>query len=268
MKEMKTLKISTLLVALASVFTFSSCLDNGNDNYGNRFRSYVTITGDNSFGYTFHDDVGCKLFPTSASIQSVLPGLPGSNVKRAYVAFELVNDETTTQLLAGKSYEIKLVNDYYANYTLPTFTSVRRNENLAGTEADTLVTQNNGRISSINSSIWAINGYVNASMVIDWDGNSNPILRTYYNASDVDALNNTLTLNLYYNAKTENTYTQAQSVFSFDLPEEVYNSYQTDEITLILKAKQSNGLGSNDTKMSEVGRCKLALKDLFQPTNY
>ena len=72
---MKTLKFSTLLIALASVFTFSSCLDSGNDDYGNRFRSYVTITGGSGFGYTFHDDVGCTLKPTAASIQAVLPGL-------------------------------------------------------------------------------------------------------------------------------------------------------------------------------------------------
>ena len=167
---MKTLKFSTLLIALASVFTFSSCLDSDNDDYGNRFRSYVTITGGSGFGYTFHDDVGCTLKPTAASIQAVLPGLATSNVKRAFVAFELVNDETTTQLLPGKTYDINLVQDYYANIPLPTYSTIRRNPNPATAEADTLITKNNGQINYVNENIWAINGYVNAEMTIVYDG--------------------------------------------------------------------------------------------------
>lgn len=266
---MKTLKFSTLLIALASVFTFSSCLDSGNDDYGNRFRSYVTITGGSGFGYTFHDDVGCTLKPTAASIQAVLPGLATSNVKRAFVAFELVNDETTTQLLPGKTYDINLVQDYYANIPLPTYSTIRRNPNPATAETDTLITQNKGQINYVNENIWAINGYVNAEMTIVYDGKTSPKMNLYYNyPSDVDVENNTLTLNVYFNSKEENSYTQAQSVFSFDLPEEVYNEFQADSINLVLKAN----LGSHDLigspGLTEVGRCKLATKDLFQPVAY
>lgn len=265
---MKTLKFSTLLVALASVFTFSSCMDSDSDDYGNRFRSYVTITGGSGFGYTFHDDVGCTLRPTEASIQAILPGLATSNVKRAFVAFELVNDETTTQLLPGKTYDINLVQDYYANYSLPTYSTIRRNPNPATAEADTLITKNNGQINYINENIWAINGYVNAEMTIVYDGKSNPDMRLYYNPEDVNATSNTLTLNVYYNSKEEDSYTQAQSIFSFELPSEVYNAFQTDSINLVLKAN----LGSHDLisspELTEVGRCKLATKDLFQPVAY
>lgn len=264
---MKTLKFSTLLIALASVFTFSSCLDSGNDDYGNRFRSYVTITN-SGFGYTFHDDVGCTLKPTAASIQAVLPGLATSNVKRAFVAFELVNDETTTQLLPGKTYDINLVQDYYANIPLPTYGTIRRNPNPATAEADTLITKNNGQINYVNENIWAINGYVNAEMTIVYDGKTSPKMNLYYNPNDVDATNNTLTLNVYFNSNEEYSYTQAQSVFSFDLPEEVYNEFQADSINLVLKAN----LGSHDLigspGLTEVGRCKLATKDLFQPVAY
>lgn len=264
---MKTLKFSTLLIALASVFTFSSCLDSGNDDYGNRFRSYVTITN-SGFGYTFHDDVGCTLKPTAASIQAVLPGLATSNVKRAFVAFELVNDETTTQLLPGKTYDINLVQDYYANIPLPTYGTTRRNPNPATAEADTLITKNNGQINYVNENIWAINGYVNAEMTIVYDGKTSPKMKLYYNPNDVDATNNTLTLNVYFNSNEEYSYTQAQSVFSFDLPEEVYNEFQADSINLVLKAN----LGSHDLigspGLTEVGRCKLATKDLFQPVAY
>lgn len=264
---MKTLKFSTLLIALASVFTFSSCLDSGNDDYGNRFRSYVTITN-SGFGYTFHDDVGCTLKPTAASIQAVLPGLATSNVKRAFVAFELVNDETTTQLLPGKTYDINLVQDYYANIPLPTYGTIRRNPNPATAEADTLITKNNGQINYVNENIWAINGYVNAEMTIVYDGKTSPKMNLYYNPNDVDATNNTLTLNVYFNSNEEYSYTQAQSVFSFELPSEVHNAFQKDSINLVLKAN----LGSHDLigspGLTEVGRCKLATKDLLQPVAY
>lgn len=263
---MKTLKFSTLLIALASVFTFSSCLDSGNDDYGNRFRSYVTIT-DSGFGYTFHDDVGCTLKPTAASIQAVLPGLATSNVKRAFVAFELVNDETTTQLLPGKTYDINLVQDYYANIPLPTYGTTRRNPNPATAEADTLISKNNGQINYVNENIWAINGYVNAEMTIVYDGKTSPKMKLYYNPNDVDATNNTLTLNVYFNSNEEYSYTQAQSVFSFELPSEVHNAFQKDSINLVLKAN----LGSHDLigspGLTEVGRCKLATKDLL-PVSY
>ena len=105
-------------------------------------------------------------------------------------------------------------------------------------------------------------------MTIVYDGKTNPKMKLYYNPNDVDATNNTLTLNVYFNSNEEYSYTQAQSVFSFDLPEEVYNEFQADSINLVLKAN----LGSHDLigspGLTEVGRCKLATKDLFQPVAY
>ena len=104
---MKALKISTFLAALAASFTFSSCLDDGNSDTAPRFTSYVTIAGDATFGYTFHSDFGCTLKPTSASIQEVLPGLSQANVKRAVVAFDLLNDAK----FAEGTIENKMVNE-------------------------------------------------------------------------------------------------------------------------------------------------------------
>lgn len=268
---MKTLKFSTLLVALASVFTFSSCLNDDDNDYGNVFRSYVTISGDNLFGYTFYSDFGCKLIPDPTSVQTILPGLANSSAKRAIVAFELIGDETTTQLKAGETYHVNLVNDYYANYALPTFSSINTDYQPAAT--DSLTTKNKGQISYVNSNIWAINGYVNAEMNIMYGGNTQPFyMHTYYDATDVDVANNTLTLKLYYNSNTTNSYTQAQSVFSFDLPDEIYSQqFSKDTINLVLKAR-TNNTGSfdliGDAEMNEVGRCKVALKDFLQPMPY
>ena len=89
-----TLKLSTFIVAIASVFTFSSCLDGSNGSTYPNYSSYVTISGDPIMGYTFYSDFGSILRPTTASVQEVLPGLSNS-VKRAYIAFDLASDLKT-----------------------------------------------------------------------------------------------------------------------------------------------------------------------------
>ena len=122
-----TLKFSTLLVVLASVFTFSSCLNNGDDSSYPTYSSYVTITGDQFMGYTFYSDFGSILRPTSASVQEVLPGLSASTVKRAYVAFDLASEaENGQNLESNKRYDIILRPSYYANYALPTYQTIRQ----------------------------------------------------------------------------------------------------------------------------------------------
>ena len=94
-----TLKFSTLIVALASVFTFSSCLESNDESTYPAYASYVTITGDQFMGYTFYADFGSILRPTSASILDVLPGLSTSTVKRAYVAFDLIMQIMQSRLI-------------------------------------------------------------------------------------------------------------------------------------------------------------------------
>ena len=254
-----TLKLSTLLVALASVFTFSSCMNSSDESGYPTYSSYVTIAGDDVFGYTFHSDFGATLKPTSASVAQVLPGLSGSNVKRAYVAFDLASEaENGKELEKGKTYEIVLRESYYANYSIPTFTTVYKTE-----ASDTLVTKNQ-KILNVNKDIWAINGYANAQMTINYDQYKTFAMNTYYSEEDIDAENNKLTLNLYYNSNSE-TYTgQATSIFSFKLPENLAYSFQADTITLVMKAKTEY----DGEIMREVGSCKVAVKDFFIPSMY
>ena len=254
-----TLKLSTLLVALASVFTFTSCMNSSDESGYPTYSSYVTIAGDDVFGYTFHSDFGATLKPTSASVAQVLPGLSGSNVKRAYVAFDLASEaENGKELEKGKTYEIVLRESYYANYSIPTFSTVYKTE-----ASDTLVTKNQ-RVLNVNKDIWAINGYANAQMTISYDQYKTFSMNTYYSEEDIDAANNKLTLNLYYNSNSE-TYTgQATSIFSFKLPENLAYSFQADTITLVMKAKTEY----DGEFMSEVGSCKVAVKDFFTPNMY
>ena len=254
-----TLKISTLLVTFASVFTFSSCLDSndGGSTYP-AYASYVTITGDQFMDYTFHSDFGCTLRPTSASVQEVLPGLGNSKVKRAYVAFDLAAEtENGKNLEVGKIYDIILRQSYYANYAIPTYNTIKHTA-----ESDSLITKNK-YVQDINKDIWAANGYVNALITINYQQNKTFSMNTYYSEEDIDVANNTLNLNLYYNSNSENPSAQGQSVFSFRLPEEViYNHhFSTDSITLVLNAIS----GYDNSQLNKVGECKVALKDFSEP---
>lgn len=251
-----TLKLSTLLVALASVFTFSSCLDSGDSTDSATYHSYVTITGDDAFGYTFYADFGSTLRPTSYSVQEVLPGLGKSNVKRAYIAFDLASEtDNGKELVAGQNYDIIVRSDYMANYAIPTYNTIMSTE-----PTDSLHT-NNQYIQEVNKSIWAINGYVNAHMTLNYQQGQTFYMNTYYNEEDIDAANNTLNLNLYYNSKSQNPTSQGSSVFSFRLPEEVAYQFTGDSINLVLNAIT----GYENNQMSKVAECKVAKKDFYAP---
>ena len=253
-----TFKFSTLLVALASVFTFSSCLNSDDSSTYPAYASYVTISGDQFMGYTFYSDFGCILRPTSASIQEVLPGLSTSTVKRAYVAFDLASEtENGQNLEANKMYDIILRSSYYANYAIPTYGTIKHTA-----ASDSLITKNK-LVQDINKDIWAINGYLNALVTINYQQNTTFSMNTYYSEEDVDVANNTLNLNLYYNSNSESQDAQGQSVFSFRLPEEVIYEHQfsTDSINLVLNAIT----GYDNSQLTKVGECKVALKDFSVP---
>lgn len=256
-KKMKTtLKLYTLLIALASVFTFSSCLDSSDDSNVPAYYAYVTITGDSTFGYTFYSDNGSILVPTSTSVEQVLPGLSTSNVKRAFISFDVVNAPADGILQPNQTYQIVLGASYYSNYSIPTYETLYSYE-----LTDSLHTQNE-RINNVNNNIWAVNGYVNAQMTLDYEQGQTFYLNTYYTDEDIDVENNTLNLNIYYNSKSENPTSQGSSVFSFQLPEEVlYNGhFATDSITLVL-----NAITSYEGELTKVAECKVALEDFSAP---
>jgi len=257
---MKTLKFSSLLIALASVFTFSSCLDDSEGSSLPHYSSYVTVTGDATFGYTFFSDFGCTLKPTAASVQNVLPGLSKANVKRAVVAFDLLNEaEQGQSLQAGKTYEIVLGSSPYANYAIPTYTTIDIADNTAA--ADTLIANNKRINSTESSSIWGINGYINTELTINYDPNKPFYLNTYYNReTDIDPVSKTLYLNLYYNNNSNNPTSQGKSVFSFKLPDDAAFEFDTDSVNVVLKA-----ITQDDGQMTEIGKCRIAVNDFSIP---
>lgn len=250
-----TLKLSTLLIALASIFTFSSCLNDSDDSTGPAYYSYVTISGDSAFGYTFYGDNGSIFIPTSASVEQVLPGLSGSNVKRAFISFDVINAPADGVLQPNQTYQIVLGSSYYSNYAIPTYQTL-----LSFEPTDSLHTQNQA-INNVNNNIWAANGYVNAQMTLDYEQGKTFYLNTYYTEEDIDVDNNTLNLNLYYNSKSQYPTSQGTSVFSFRLPEDAAFNYMTDSIKLVLNAITVNGM----QQLEKVGECKMAVKDFHSP---
>lgn len=252
-----TLKLSTFIVAIASVFTFSSCLDGSNGSTYPNYSSYVTISGDPIMGYTFYSDFGSILRPTTASVQEVLPGLSNS-VKRAYIAFDLASEaENGKDLESNKIYDIILRSNPYANYALPTYMTIKHTEN-----SDSLVSKNEF-VQDINKDIWAINGYLNALITINYDQNQRFYMNTYYTEEDIDVVNSTINLNLYYNSHSKNPNAQGHSVISFKLPEVVVHTHQfpEDSIKLVLNAIK----GYEESEFTKVGECMVAVKDFSEP---
>lgn len=252
-----TLKLSTLIVAIASVFTFSSCLDDGNGSTYPNYSSYVTISGDPIMGYTFYSDFGSILRPTSASVQEVLTGL-NSSVKRAYIAFDLASEaENGQNLESNKIYDIILRSTPYANYALPTYTTIKHSE-----YSDSLVSKNEF-VQDINKDIWAINGYVNALITINYDQNQRFYMNTYYTEEDIDVDKSTINLNIYYNSHSKSPNAQGQSVISFRLPEDVVYTHQfpKDSIKVVLNAIK----GYDESQLTKVGECMVAVKDFSEP---
>lgn len=253
-----TLKFSTLLVALASVFTFSSCLNSDDSSKYPVYHSYVTVVGDQHMGYTFYSDYGCILRPTTENVNNVLYHWNMENVKRGLIYFDLASDtEQITEFKPGQRYDIVLNANGY-NTPIPTYNTIKLTA-----ASDSLITKNKYVQNVDKDMIWASNGYVNALITINYQQNKTFSMNTYYSEEDIDVANNTLNLNLYYNSNSENPSAQGKSVFSFRLPEEViYNHhFSTDSITLVLNAIS----GYDNSQLNKVGECKVAMKDFSEP---
>lgn len=253
-----TLKFSTLLVALASVFTFSSCLNSDDDSSYPTYSSYVTIAGGQFMDYTFYSDFGCILKPTTESVKNVLYNWNMQNVKRGIIYFDLASEtEQIIEFKPGQRYDIVLNANGY-NTPIPTYESTRHTA-----ASDSLVT-NNKSVLNVDKSIWAVNGFLNALITINYKSGKEFSMSTYYSEDDIDVTNNTLNLNLYYNSNSENSDTQIGPYpFSFRLPEEVIynNHFSADSITLVLNAIS----GYDNSQLNKVGECKVALKDFSEP---
>ncbi|WP_178795973.1 NigD1/NigD2 family lipoprotein [Bacteroidaceae bacterium] len=251
---MKKMKLAVVFAALVSVFGFSSCLDSGES--GPSTKSWlVTVTGDRYTGFQFYADNGGILVPTSTSVSSVGENL--EKVKRILLYYSFVNEET---IPANPTETTKYDITFQGATAIDTKNVINlyQNEN-----ADTLIT-NKDAIGSFNI-VSAYKGYITVGATFNYSGDAKkmPYMNMAYSSDvDVDAANNTLNLTLYYDNNAENAYTQASDVlYSFQLPSEVYGTFSSDSIKLVVKA---DGSSSQELK-KEV---KIAKSSLFPPRGY
>ena len=118
---MKQSRFYILFFFVVCIGLFCSCLSNDDDAQWSKFNGvYVTVGGDNIRGYKLYTDFGAILVPTEESLNRI-PWL--KEVQRAIVSFNLLDEnENTTQLEDGKTYDVILNSTNGMNQQIPTFT--------------------------------------------------------------------------------------------------------------------------------------------------
>ena len=264
---MKQTKLCILFIMLISAGVFCSCLSNDDDTQWSTFNGvYVTVDGDNVRGYKLYTDFDAILIPTTESL-SQISWL--KDVKRAIVSFNLAeNNGSTTQLEAGKTYDIILNDAYGMNKQIPTFiTSIDTlSEEYQRNGKDSIALKNK-KIYSFEKeegSFYVKNGYMNVIPTFDYDPYKPVYFLLYYDGKkDIDLANNKLSLHLYFNNSTQNPSGSISSFISLEMPGDIYYKFQDkglndqDLIDVYLSAETATG--------SEEIHCKMALKDLMLP---
>lgn len=264
---MKQTKFCILFIMLISAGMFCSCLSNDDDTQWSTFNGiYVTVDGDNIRGYKLYTDFDAILIPNTESL-SQISWL--KDVKRAIVSFNLAEDNgSTTQLEAGKTYDIILNDAYGMNKQIPTFiTSIDTlSEEYQRNGKDSIALKNK-KIYSFEKeegSFYVKNGYMNVIPAFDYDPYKPVYFLLYYDGEkDIDLANNKLSLHLYFNNSTQNPSGSISSFISLEMPGDIYYKFQDkglndhDLIDVYLSAKTATG--------SDEIHCKMALKDFMLP---
>ena len=148
---MKKMKLAAIFAGLVSVFTFSSCLNDGDSGPNYALYEIVTVEDGSIFGGPVlkGDAWGYTYTPVASSVLAGLKASDGSYYKRVQVGIKLMEGEAITE--GKKSYKVSEVG-LIAILNYKDF----------NVQADTL--QNEYALVSLedsNNKIWAINGYVN-----------------------------------------------------------------------------------------------------------
>ena len=148
---MKKMKLAAIFAGLVSVFTFSSCLNDGDSGPNYDLYEIVTVEEGSIFGGTVlkGDAWGYTYTPVASSVLAGLKASDGSYYKRVQVGIKLMEGEAITE--GKKSYKVSEVG-LIAILNYKDF----------NVQADTL--KNEYALVSLedsNNKIWAINGYVN-----------------------------------------------------------------------------------------------------------
>ncbi|MDO4948933.1 MAG: hypothetical protein Q4E55_02010 [Bacteroidales bacterium] len=235
----KKQNIATFLVSILLIATLPSCLkkayESGDGTDSAQYGAYVTIYGNYDTGYTFLTDEGAILYPTSASITSVLPELTYKDhgISRARVTFSVVGF-TPSVITPGEEYTINLVSTGYESY-IETRNTIELYDNREA--IDTLEAKSK-TIYSIDESLSRIaNGYIN--LCINYSYFSAFTMDLAINSqTDVDVAHNTITFTFYYDSTNTSMGMDATGLFSFLVPD-----YIVQQMTSNIVCIKINGYG-------------------------
>ena len=267
MKQSRFYILFFFVVFVVCIGLFCSCLSNDDDAQWSKFNGvYVTVSGDNIRGYKLYTDFGAILVPTEESLNRI-PWL--KEVQRAIVSFNLLDEnENTTQLEDGKTYDVILNSTNGMNQQIPTFTvhvdTLSEEYQISGQDSIHLKNKSIYSLDKTAEAFYIKNGYMNIVPTFEYDLYKPVFFLLYYDGEkDIDISNNKLNLNLYFNNSIQSSNNSISSFISLEMPGEIYYKFQDkgmnddDLIDVYLNSETVSG--------QEQIHCKMALKDFMLP---
>ena len=242
---MKKMKLAAIFAGLVSVFTFSSCLNDGDGGPNYDLYEIVTVEEGSIFGGAVlkGDAWGYTYTPVSSSVLAGLKTSDGSYYKRAQVGIKLMEGEVITE--GKKSYKVSEVGVMTVlNY---------KDFNL---QPDTL--KNDYALVSLedaNNKIWAINGYVNVPFTFK---TKEQLSMNDFHLYAVGAKEDTLVTRLRQTKGSDDAYQTGSALISFHMPFnrgeffEILNNVQPKNDTIVVKVTAK---GENDKELVSTVKC-------------
>lgn len=237
---MKKMKLAAIFAGLVSVFTFSSCLNDGDSGPNYDLYEIVTVEDDSIFGGPV---LKGDATPVASSVLAGLKASDGSYYKRVQVGIKLMEGEAITE--GKKSYKVSEVG-LIAILNYKDF----------NVQADTL--KNEYALVSLedsNNKIWAINGYVNVPFTFKTKEQLN---MNDFHLYAVEAKEDTLVTRLRQTKGADDAYQTGGALISFHMPFNDMKFYKTfnkvvpksDTIVVKVTAK-----GENDKELVSTVKC-------------
>ena len=244
-KKMKKMKLAAIFAGLVSVFTFSSCLNDGDSGPNYDLYEIVTVEDGSIFGGPVlkGDAWGYTYTPVASSVLAGLKASDGSYYKRVQVGIKLMEGEAITE--GKKSYKVSEVG-LIAILNYKDF----------NVQADTL--KNEYALVSLedsNNKIWAINGYVNVPFTFKTKEQLN---MNDFHLYAVEAKEDTLVTRLRQTKGADDAYQTGGALISFHMPfndmefRDIFDQVVPKSDTIVVKVTAK---GENDKELVSTVKC-------------
>lgn len=251
---MKKMKLAAIFAGLVSVFTFSSCLNDGDSGPNYDLYEIVTVEDGSIFGGPVlkGDAWGYTYTPVASSVLAGLKASDGSYYKRVQVGIKLMEGEAITE--GKKSYKVSEVGLIailnYKDFNVQADT-------LKNEYALVSLEDSNNKIWAINgyNKIWAINGYVNVPFTFKTKEQLN---MNDFHLYAVEAKEDTLVTRLRQTKGADDAYQTGGALISFHMPfndmkfYETFNKVVPKSDTIVVKVTAK---GENDKELVSTVKC-------------